>query len=625
MKCFLYAILSRVNVENPFLALPHEPFSKHKELFSAQKEVPILWRPTHHNTNLSRMMKKMGCKSVADFHHWSVEHKETFWKESLAQLQIQAPEPVLGGSAEYPSWFSGWKFSVVDMCFRPPKDKVAILTSSEDSSTPRKITYGELRALVNKVANGLLGMGLKAGTRIDMPMIWESVAIYLGIISAGCVVVSIADSFTAQEVHRRVEISETKIVFTVDSFVRAGKIIDMYSKIKEAQVPRAIVLGGKDLREDDLEFESFLGSENFISYAHTGSTLTNILFSSGTTGDPKMIPWTQFTPLKAVVDGFYHQDIQTTDVVCWPTNVGWMMGPWLIYATFLNQATMALFSGAPTLSSFGQFVQDAKVSILGTVPSIVKVWRQSGCMEKYSWDLKCFSSTGECSNPEDYLYLMWLCKYKTPIIEYCGGTEIGGGFISGTLEQPVSPSTFTTPCFGIDVRILREDGTPCDEGETGEAFLLPPSLGLSETLQNADHHQVYYEGCPNGLRRHGDALERLPQGFYRHHGRVDDTMNLGAIKVSSAEIETLVNRHPAVYESAAISVSEKGGGVDLLVLYVVLRERGAQRLREDLQERIKNELNPLFRISDLVIAESLPRTASNKVMRRVLRKEYLSH
>jgi acetyl-CoA synthetase len=214
------------------------------------------------------------------------------------------------------------------------------------------------------------------------------------------------------------------------------------------------------------------------------------------------------------------------------------------------------------------------------------------------------------------------------VIEYLGGTEIGGGHITGTVVQPASPSTFTTPALGTDFVILDENGATVDEGEMGELFLVPPALGLSQTLLNADHHAVYYRGCPRGpgntvLRRHGDEVVRLAHGCYRALGRADDTMNLGGIKVSCIELERVANDHPAVYESAAVAVPAPGGGATRLVLFVVLEGGvGPETLPGDLQKAIASGLNPLFKVHDVRVVESLPRTVSNKIMRRTLRARY---
>ncbi len=163
----------------------------------------------------------------------------------------------------------------------------------------------------------------------------------------------------------------------------------------------------------------------------------------------------------------------------------------------------------------------------------------------------------------------------------------------------------------------------------GEVYLVPPSIGLSENLLNKDHDAVYYDDCPRGpadeiLRRHGDQMVRLANGFFKARGRADDTMNLGGIKVSSLELEAVLDADPAVYESAAIAVQPQGEGAEKLVVFVVLREEvELAQLKKELNARIARELNPLFKLYDLVIADRLPRTASNKLMRRTLREQYM--
>jgi acetyl-CoA synthetase len=291
---------------------------------------------------------------------------------------------------------------------------------------------------------------------------------------------------------------------------------------------------------------------------------------------------------------------------------------------------MALYDGAPGGAGFTRFVERAGITMLGVVPSLVAAWRASGACDGVDWGrIELFSSTGEPSNRPDYLWLMSRAGYRAPVIEYCGGTEIGGGYVTGTVVQPASPATFSTPALGIDLVILDEHGQPARDGADGEVFLVPPSIGLSQTLLNRDHHEVYHAGCPVGpggepLRRHGDQMERLPGGFFRAHGRADDTMNLGGIKVSSVELEAVLGSHPAVAECAAVAVQPEGEGADRLVVFVVLREpRPPGDLRRELGRLLADQLNPLFKVHDVVATESLPRTASNKLMRRTLRAEYL--
>ncbi len=469
-----------------------------------------------------------------------------------------------------------------------------------------------------------------------MPMTVECIAAYLGAVRAGCPVVSIADSFSAEELSRRLEIGGARLVVTVDSYVRGGRSIDLAAKLRAAGAVQAVVVpadpNAPSLRPGDLAWGEMLAESGAVRRVVAGpDEVTNVLFSSGTTSTPKAIPWTHLTPIKCAMDGFSTMTSGAGDVVCWPTNIGWMMGPWLIYAALINGAAVALWQGSPADPGFAAFVRRVGVTMQGVVPSLVRAWRQSGSWEAADWSgVRVLSSTGEPSNRHDYLWLMSLTGYRAPVIEYCGGTEIGGGYVTGTVVQPASPATFSTPALGLDLRVLNETGRPVGDGEIGEVFLVPPSIGLSERLLNRDHDGVYHAGCPIGpagetLRRHGDQMARLAGGFLRAQGRADDAMNLGGIKVSSLELERVLATHPAVSESAAVAVQSDGGGSERLIVFVVPRgEVDAGRLKAELGRQIAEHLNPLFKIHDLVVAETLPRTASNKLMRRELRALYVS-
>ena len=620
------------------------PFDAHWEawqrLFAkrpASAPPPAAYVPekaTIERANVTQLARAVGASDHAALHRWSVEHRDEYWRRAIQAIGVPfrtPPRETLEGTPQDPRWLPGATLNIVDACFRAPPERVAIVLAREGEAGTRTITYGELESLVDRVAHGFARMGLHPGDAVSLylPMTLECVAAYLGIIRAGGVVVSIADSFAPPEVATRNRLGAAKAIVTTAAFARAGKTIDLYAKVRTANSPRAIVIGGKPERPEDVEWERFLGEDRpFESIPEDPYALTNILFSSGTTGDPKAIPWTHLTPIKAAVDGRYHQDIHEDDVVAWPTSIGWMMGPWLIYASLMNRATMALFEGAPNTPDFVRFVRDAHVSVLGLVPAIVRAWRAGEVVRDEFSGIRVFSSTGEASNVEDYLWLYSRAGYRAPVIEYCGGTEIGGGHITGSVVQPQSPATFSTPALGLDFVVLDERGREVAVNEMGEIFLVPPSIGLSQILLNADHEKVYHADVPRaGLRRHGDEVERLPGGYFRAHGRADDTMNLGGIKVSSLELERAMDQHPDVYQTAAVAIVPPEGGADRLVAFVVptpgkAPDRAA--LQKGLQEIVRRELNPLYRIHDVVLVDSLPRTASNKIMRRELRKAYQS-
>ncbi|KAK7318926.1 hypothetical protein RJT34_03634 [Clitoria ternatea] len=634
---------------------------------------PLYWFPSleqSRRTNLGGLMETYGPKllgasykdpitSYSLFHKFSVQHPQVYWSLVLKELSVsfvEAPKCILDTSDPSKhggTWLPGSVLNIADCCLQPcshpykPDDGVAIVWRDEgfDDSEVNRITLKQLRDQVMLVANAVDAMFSKGDAiAIDMQMTVNAVIIYLAIVLAGCVVVSIADSFAPKEIASRLRVSKAKGIFTQDFISRGGRKFPLYSRVVEAAACKVIVLPvvgdtlGVQLREHDLSWNDFLSSSRKNARSHHYSpvyqsidSVTNILFSSGTTGEPKAIPWTQLSPIRSAADGWAFIDIQPGDVYCWPTNLGWVMGPTLIYSCFLYGATLALYHGSPLGHGFGKFVQDAGVTLLGTVPSLVKTWKNTKCMEGLDWTkIKTFCSTGETSNVDDDLWLSSKSYYK-PIIECCGGTELASSYILGCPLQPQAFGAFSTPSMTTGFVILDENGVPYPEDVpcVGEVGLFPLYMGATDRLLNADHEEIYFKGMPTYkgkvLRRHGDIIKRTSGGHFVVQGRADDTMNLGGIKTSSVEIERVCDRaDECILETAAISVAPANGGPEQLVIFVVFKKgysSNADTLKKKLTKAIQTNLNPLFKVSFVKIVPEFPRTASNKLLRRVLRHQ----
>ncbi|OAI49457.1 hypothetical protein AYO45_02515 [Gammaproteobacteria bacterium SCGC AG-212-F23] len=637
-------------------------------------------------TNIYQYMLSLQMTDIAVFHRWTVEHYVEFWEKMLKQLAIvfqQTPKAIcdLSLGSENPRWLPGAKMNISDSCFTAPSHKTALIFQDQDKQI-KTISYSDLQKYVNRIANSLSQQGFKPrdAIAIVMPMTVTAIAIYLAVIKIGGVVVSIADSFSAEEIATRLQIANTKAVFTQDIILRDQKELPLYEKIVAAKTPCIIVIPSTAVilnrafcgegspayreipryarddsyarddtvqRENDLLWEEFLvENDQYTSYACEPMDACNILFSSGTTGTPKAIPWNHTTPLKTASDGFFHQNIQADDIITWPTSLGWMMGPWLIFAAMINHATIALYTDVPQKPAFGKFIQDAGVTILGVVPTLVATWRQSHCMEAFDWQrIKLFTSTGECSNADDMAYLMSLARNK-PVIEYCGGTEIGGAYLSSTVIQKNYPACFSTQAMGNDFVLLEDNAKSSVETGSreipaesmrgagrrvfkGEVALRSPAMGLSTELLNADHQKIYFENMPMDandvrLRRHGDQLQQLANGYYVVIGRVDDTMNLGGIKTSAVEIERALKGIDNIIETAAIAIQPEDNGPSRLIIFAVTQENlDKNAVKLQMQKKINQLLNPLFKIYDVVFVKELPKTASNKIMRKELKKHYV--
>nr|KYP45727.1 Acetyl-coenzyme A synthetase 1 [Cajanus cajan] len=656
---------------------PSFPHSLHQLLYysvyhshNASASLPLYWFPSldqSKRTNLGRLMETHGPKLLGPsykdpissfplFHNFSL-----YWPLVLKELSVSFVEPpkcildTSDPSKHGGTWLPGSVLNIADCCLQPSShpyksdDSVAIVWRDEgfDDSRVNQISLKQLRHQVMLVAKAIDATFSKGDAiAIDMQMTANAVIIYLAIVLAGCAVVSIADSFAPKEIASRLRVSKAKGIFTQDFIARGGKKFPLYSRVIEAATCKVIVLPvmgddvGVQLREQDLSWKGFLSSANrtqnprsdhYSPSYQSVDTVTNILFSSGTTGDPKAIPWTQLAPIRSAADGWAAIDIQPGDVYCWPTNLGWVIGPTVLYHCFLTGATLALYHGSPQGRDFGKFVQDAGVTILGTVPSLVKAWKSTQCMEGLDWTkIKTFCSSGETSNVDDDLWLSSRAYYS-PIIELCGGTELASSYIAGSPLQPQAFGAFSTASMTTGFVIFDENGVPYpdDVACVGEVGLFPLSLGASDRLLNADHEKVYFKGMPiykgKVLRRHGDIIKRTVDGYIIVQGRADDTMNLGGIKTSSVEIERVCDgADECLLETAAVGVATANRGPEQLVIFVVLKKgynSNAETLKMKFTKAIQSNLNPLFKVSLVKIVPEFPRTSSNKILRRIMRDQ----
>lgn len=659
---------------------PEHPHALHQLVYysayagwdRAARGPPPYWFPSPTDckqTNLGRLMEVNGPKllgssyrdpisSFNHFYRFSVENQEVYWSMVLKQLAVkfkQEPMSILStsdGSKKGGTWLQGAVLNIAECCLLPcpslkrTDDSTAIIWRDEglDDYPVNRMSLKELRSQVITVAHALDAIFEKGDPiAIDTPMTCNAVIIYLAIILGGFVVVSIADSFAPQEIGSRMGVSKAKAIFTQDFIVRGGKKVPLYSRVIQGTSSKAVVIPaigdslGIMLRDGDMSWKDFLShaagrSSSYSPVYQSVDALTNILFSSGTTGEPKAIPWTQLSPIRCASDTWAHLDVRPCDIGCWPTNLGWVMGPIIIYSCFLTGATLALYHGSPLGRDFCKFVQDAGVTVLGSVPSLVKSWKAGNCAEGLDWTkIRVLGTTGEASDIDDNLWLTSRASYK-PIVECCGGTELASSYIQGSLLRPQAFGAFSGASMSTGFVILDEQGTPYPDDIpcSGEVGLFPLYFGATDRLLNADHDKVYFDGMPiykgRQLRRHGDIIQRTVGGYYIVQGRADDTMNLGGIKTSSVEIERVCNRaDECLLETAAVSIKPSGGGPEHLAILAVLKDRSAQYdvnlLKRKFQTAIQKNLNPLFKVSYVKVVAEFPRTASNKLLRRVLRDQ----
>ena len=626
-----------------------------------------VWRPDDaikRGTNIQAVMDERGFGDFASLHAWSIEHGQEFWGYMLERLGIlfdlKHGKIIDLSDPRKPRWMPGAKLNIANSFFLADPDEIALIYQHEGGQL-RQISYGELNEFSNRIANGLARQGIGVGdyVAIDMPMNIKAIAAYIACMKAGCPVVCLADSFNAADIELRLRQipRAAAAIFTQD--VCGGKLaFPLYSKIVEtSSAPRAIVATNTNeltdlLRPEDISWERFIKgtSSEFVPVQLDPQHHLNVIFSSSTSSGkekeggrpkaPKAIPWLAHTAIKSAVDAHLHHNLGPGRILNWPTNLGWMMGPYSVIGTLINKGTLAVFDGSPVSAEFGEFVSKANVTTLGTVPAMAQRWTDSGSIAGCDWSsIELFSSTGSPSNPLTYFHLMSLVPGFAPVIEYCGGTEIGGSYNSSSLHHKAAPSMFTTPLLGTELAFPREMYGN-DEFAQGEVAIVMrngvgecPPMGLSTELLNFPHEQTYFgrnartpQGYP--LREHGDVYVRHPGGFMQSDGRADDGININGIKTSSTELEGFIKDAAlaAVADVVVVAARPAGGGEDLVVVFVVPAS-GTQIADDELLAQLKQAVrarNPqLAKINAVELADEIPRTASNKIRRAWLRDSWL--
>jgi acetyl-CoA synthetase len=359
-----------------------------------------------------------------------------------------------------------------------------------------------------------------------------------------------------------------------------------------------------------------------------------ILYTSGTTGKPKGIAHTHASfPIKAAQDMAFGTDVGRGTRICWYTDIGWMMGPWLIYGALINGATICIYDGAPdypTPDRMWEFCAKHKVEVLGISPTLIRALSNCGDELPKKHDLsslRAFASTGEPWNPAPWWWLFEkVGNSKLPIINYSGGTEIAGGILMGNPLLPIKPCSFPAPCPGMDVDILDEEGNPVEPGKVGELVIKQPWIGMARGFwQEKERYLDTYWRRFKDIWVHGDWAMRDKDGHWFILGRSDDTLKVAGKRVGPAEVESLLVAHPDVAEAAVIGVPDEVKGT-AMVAFVVLgnTDRGIRvPLEADLKALVAKDMGKPLAPSKIHFVSALPKTRNAKVMRRVIRSAYL--
>ena len=628
----------------------------------------IVWQPTPEyieRAHLTAFMRQHGIEDFDELMSRSTADIAWFTDAVLKYLDVRFYEPYskvvdLSEGIQFPKWCVDGKMNIVHNCVdkwvgtglvsahgRPQGSPVqkAVIWEGEEGTT-KSLTYEELYKEVNKAANALRSLGLGKGDAIGlfMPMIPEIVIALLAIAKIGGIILPLFSGYGAGAIVSRLVDADAKALFAADGAFRRGKPVEMKSIADEAAaqvstVKHMIVLKrtGQNVNmqlERDHWWHELVDSQN--DEAETEITSAEdplmLIYTSGTTGKPKGAQHTHCGfPIKAAQDMAFGTDVHKGDIIYWMTDMGWMMGPWLVFGALLLGSTVFIYDGAPDYPGpdrLWDLVEKHEITQLGVSPTLIRTLIPHGeeQFKKHGLSsLRFFASTGEPWNPDPWMWLFEkVGESKRPIINYSGGTEISGGIVMGNPLKPLKPCAFSAPCPGIAADVFDENGKPV-RNAVGELVIKAPWIGMTRGFwkDKQRYLDTYWSRWEN-IWVHGDFAAIDSDGLWYILGRSDDTIKIAGKRLGPAEVESILVRHDSVVEAAAIGVPHEIKGSEL-VLFAVLKPdvNPDDDLRQELKRMVAAEMGKPLAPKSILFVSDLPKTRNAKIMRRVIRSAYL--
>jgi acetyl-CoA synthetase len=618
----------------------------------------IAWRPNERSlerSRLRRLIERTGAGSYPGLLERVARDPEWYWSQVLDDLNLEWHHPFgriwdLSRGKAFPKWFPGAGFNYVSSALDRhaagvAADRTAVIWEGDDESV-RSLTFAELAAMTNAVANALRRLGIGRGDRVGifLPMLPETVAVTLACGKIGAVFVPLFSGYGEEAIATRLADCDARLLITADGFFRRGKQVLLKDVADRAmarlpKIEQCLVIDrvsrpcGWDDDRDRWWHDVVL---NDGAAAETAPTAADdhcmILYTSGTTGRPKgSVHIHAGFPIKATHDLAYCFDLQEDDTVFWLTDLGWMMGPWLIAGALTLGAAIVLLEGTPDHPGpdrLWRMVERHRITTLGLAPTAIRALMPHGDAIVRATDrssLRALGSTGETWNPEPWRwYFEVVGEGQCPIINYSGGTETSGGIVSGFTILPIKPCSFSGPIPGMVADVVDERGQPLRNG-VGELVLREPWVGMTNGIwKDPDRYrETYWSRFPDTWV-HGDFAEIDSDGYWYIRGRSDDTLNVAGKRIGPAELESAAVAHPAVREAAAIGVPHRTKGDSAVVFVVpVSNERVGDGVEEDIRRSIGDQLGAALRPERVIIVDDLPRTRNAKIMRRVIRAAWL--
>ncbi|HTI03924.1 MAG TPA: AMP-binding protein [Gemmatimonadales bacterium] len=611
----------------------------------------IAWSPPDRYLTRSRLRRFAETHGHGDFlslHRWSIDDQDGFWRAVERDLGLvwRTPyERVLDSSSGIPwtTWWLGGRMNYVESTLRHDSARTAIIFEGEEGITQR-LTYGELATQVRRCAAGLRALGVKPGDRVGifLPLTPECAIATLAVSAIGAIYTPIFSGYASDAIAGRLRDAEATVLITADGFHRRGQVVPMKetadAAVDDAPSVRAVIvvprLGRQlRLREREVTWDYLMTAGTDESFTDTSPEDPYMLiYTSGTTGKPKgAVHVHGGFPVKAAQDLAHVFDLQKGDVLWWFTDIGWMMGPWLIAGGLITGATIVLYDGAPDFPDAGRvwsIVERHRVTHLGISPTAIRGLMRSGDEPVKRHDrssLVVLGSTGEPWNPEPWWWYFGVVgERQIPLINYSGGTECAGGILGCTTWTPLEPTAFAGPVPGIAADVVDETGRAV-RGSVGELVIRKPWPGMTRGFwRDPDKYIATYWSRFPDVWVHGDWARIADDGFWFIAGRSDDTLKVAGKRVGPAEVESAATAHAAVLEAAAIGVPHELKG-EAIVVFVVLRagQHESDALARDIAEAIADRLGRPLRPDAVRFVADLPKTRNAKILRRVIRGAYL--
>jgi acetyl-CoA synthetase len=607
------------------------------------------------NANPSILPKITSFEEYKNVYNNSVQNPEGFWNDIAQKFHWYKPwDKILEWDFNPPKveWFKAGTtnicYNAIDRHLEAQGDKPAIVWEPNDpNDATRTLTYKQLHTQVCRFANVLLANGLKKGDRVClyMPMIAEAGIAMLACARIGVVHSVVFAGFSAQSLADRNNDCQAKAVITTDSFRRGDKTVALKQIVDEAlttstSVQKCIVykhtgdvvnwVEGRDIWWQDEMTK--VNADNTAVEMDAEDPLF-ILYTSGSTGKPKGILHT--TAGYMVYAAYTFKNVFQYDEgdVYWCTaDIGWITGhSYLVYGPLLNGATTLFFEGVPTWptsSRFWNVVDKHKVNIFYTAPTAIRALESCGLEQFEGTDLsslKVLGTVGEPINEEAWhWYNNHVGKGKCPIVDTWWQTETGGIMISPIAGvTPTIPSFATLPLPGIQPVLLDEKGNEIEgNGTEGVLCIKFPWPGMARTIYgDAERYYHTYFSAYKGYYFTGDGCKRNDDGYYRITGRVDDVINVSGHRIGTGEVESAIDEHECVVESAVVGYPHdiKGQGIYAYVICLGAVDN-EDALRTEIRDLVAKTIGSFAKPDKIQIVAGLPKTRSGKIMRRILRK-----